>query len=199
MPANIVFQRNPHFRSKGRCREPVIRVFPYPFKKGLAQISWCFALQFWTWQAVKEEVLILAELTRNLAGPTNWRSPMNRVAPSLFLAIGLLVVAPAAAQDDSIAGVWRAREESASGIFPGVNAKRHSDDVAQPFGSISPRDRRGRRRRPEWRGRDDRRQRRIYVRPAANVSVFPPQLAGLHHRGLRTGTADRAKYWDVAV
>ena len=70
MPANIVFQRNPHFRSKGSCREPVIRVFPYPFKKGLAQISWCFALQFWTWQAVKEEVLILAELTRNLAGPT---------------------------------------------------------------------------------------------------------------------------------
>ena len=70
MPANIVFQRNPHFRSKGSCREPVIRVFPYPFKKGLAQISWCFALQFWTRQAVKEEVLILAELTRNLAGPT---------------------------------------------------------------------------------------------------------------------------------
>jgi|HubBroStandDraft_6_1064221.scaffolds.fasta_scaffold706244_2 hypothetical protein len=64
------FQRNPHFRSKGSCREPVIRVFPYPFKKGLAQINWCFALQFWTRQAVKEEVLILAELTRNLAGPT---------------------------------------------------------------------------------------------------------------------------------
>jgi len=47
---------------------------------------------------------------------------MNRVAPFLFLAIGLLVVEPGAAQDDSIAGVWRAREESASGILPGVNA-----------------------------------------------------------------------------
>ena len=70
MPADIVFQRDPHLRSKGSCREPVIRVFPYPFKKGLAQINWCFALQFWTRQAVKEEVLILAELTRNLAGPT---------------------------------------------------------------------------------------------------------------------------------
>ena len=124
---------------------------------------------------------------------------MNRVAPFLFLAIGLLVVEPGAAQDDSIAGVWRAREESAERHFPGRERKRHSDDVANPFGSISPRDRRGRRRRREWRGRDDRRQRRIYVRRATNVSVFPPQLAGLHHRGLRTGTADRAKYWDVAV
>jgi hypothetical protein len=47
---------------------------------------------------------------------------MNRVAPFLFLAIGLLVVEPGAAQDDSIAGVWRAREESVSGIFPGVSA-----------------------------------------------------------------------------
>ena len=47
---------------------------------------------------------------------------MNRVAPFLFLAIGLLVVEPGAAQDDSIAGVWRAHEESASDIFPGVSA-----------------------------------------------------------------------------
>ena len=124
---------------------------------------------------------------------------MNRVAPFLFLAIGLLVVEPGAAQDDSIAGVWRAREESASGIFPGVSASDIQTMWLTPFGSISPRDRRGRRRRREWRGRDDRRQRRIYVRRATNVSVFPPQLAGLHHRGLRTGTADRAKYWDVAV
>ena len=60
-------------------------------------------------------------IDKEFSGADNW-SLMNRVAPFLFLAVGLLVLEPGAAQDDSIAGVWRAREESASGIFPGVSA-----------------------------------------------------------------------------
>src|SRR5580692_4378057 len=45
---------------------------------------------------------------------------MNRVAPFAFLAVGLLALGPVAAQDASIAGVWRASEGTPSGIFPGV-------------------------------------------------------------------------------
>ena len=55
---------------------------------------------------------------------------MNRVAPFLFLAIGLLVVESGAAQDDAIAGVWRARESKLERHFSGRERKRHSDDVA---------------------------------------------------------------------
>ena len=55
-----------------------------------------------------------SSIDKEFSRADNWSSLMKRVAPFLFLAVGLLVVEPGAAQNDSIAGVWRAREESPS-------------------------------------------------------------------------------------
>jgi len=128
----------------------------------------------------------------------SWSSLMNRVAPFLFLAVGLLVVEPGAAQDDSIAGVWRAREESSSGVFPGVSASDIQTMWLSPSGQY--------RREIVVEGGDGVNGAGGMIVDSGEYTFVAPQTFQYSRHswlvctiGLRTGTADRAKYGDAPV